>query len=159
MKEVLFLGSANYYRSRFAEQLFNALAQQSGLPWRARSRGLLVGKWGDVGPMSGSAIEALRSRGVEIDSEQRPPTPLAQRDLVHASVIAAMKEGEHGPLMAEQFPEWADLVEYWNVDDVDWADPHDALALLEESVRDLVARLAATSDAEISFVAEEPVLA
>jgi len=52
MKQVLFLCSANYYRSRFAEYLFNWLAPQRGLLWRAESRGLEVDRWGDLGPIS-----------------------------------------------------------------------------------------------------------
>ena len=39
-KTVLFLCTGNYYRSRFAEILFNHLAGQSKLAWRADSRGL-----------------------------------------------------------------------------------------------------------------------
>ena len=39
-KRVLFLCTGNYYRSRFAEILFNQLAPTRGLNWRADSRGL-----------------------------------------------------------------------------------------------------------------------
>ena len=50
---LLFVCTGNYYRSRFAEHLFNALAAQAGLPWRAESRGLAI-EFGahNVGPMS-----------------------------------------------------------------------------------------------------------
>ena len=49
MSTVLFLCSANYYRSRFAEHFFNWLAEINGMPWRADSRGLMVGGWGNIG--------------------------------------------------------------------------------------------------------------
>ncbi len=63
-KTVLFLCTGNYYRSRFAEALFNSVAGKMGLPWRASSRGLAlergvnnIGRWraasgagGDGGP-------------------------------------------------------------------------------------------------------------
>lgn len=39
MKTVLFLCTGNYYRSRFAEYLFNHLAEQQTLEWRAESLG------------------------------------------------------------------------------------------------------------------------
>ena len=39
MKTVLFLCSANYYRSRFAEHFFNWHAENSGLRWKAISKG------------------------------------------------------------------------------------------------------------------------
>jgi protein-tyrosine phosphatase len=156
MKAVLFLCSANYYRSRFAEHLFNELAGQSGLPWRAISRGLLVGKWGDGGPISSAAVEALKSRGIELDGDQRHPKPLSHGDLANSSLVVAMKECEHRPLLSEQFPEWADLVEYWHIDDVDCAEPHEALPLLEGRVRDLVACLAETIEPPGELVAVEP---
>jgi len=36
---VLFLCTGNYYRSRFAEFLFNALAAEAGVDWVAESAG------------------------------------------------------------------------------------------------------------------------
>ncbi len=45
-------------------------------------------------------------------------------------------------MVAGRFPLWTDLVEYWDVDDVDCATPDEALPALEHNVRRLVARLA-----------------
>ena len=42
MREILFLCTGNYYRSRFAEVLFNHLARESGVKAHAASRGLRV---------------------------------------------------------------------------------------------------------------------
>ena len=53
----------------------------------------------------------------------------------------AVKEVEHRPMMAEQFPLWADQVEYWHIDDIDCAQPEEALPVLDEHVRALVAKL------------------
>ena len=38
MQTVLFLCTGNYYRSRFAEELFNHRAARDGLSWVAQSR-------------------------------------------------------------------------------------------------------------------------
>jgi protein-tyrosine phosphatase len=58
-KVVLFLCTGNYYRSRFAECLFNAVAGRMGLPWRAVSNGLALERGVDnVGPMAVAAIQA-----------------------------------------------------------------------------------------------------
>ncbi len=141
MQQVLFLCSANYYRSRFAEQLFNHLAPAAGLAWRAESRGLLVGHWGDVGTISHFTVDALHSRGIPIADDHRDPQALTRADLANAALVVAVKEQEHRPLMAEQFADWADRVEYWDVDDLDCAGPDVALPYLEDRVRRLVARL------------------
>ena len=42
MNKILFLCTGNYYRSRFAEHLFNWLATKQGLDWQADSRGLAL---------------------------------------------------------------------------------------------------------------------
>ena len=51
-KEVIFVCTANYYRSRFCEYLFNALAKKSGLRWRATLRGLQAWMVANEGPIS-----------------------------------------------------------------------------------------------------------
>ena len=64
-KTVLFLCTGNYYRSRFAEVLFNSVAGKMGLPWRASSRGLALERGvNNVGPMAVAAVKALEARGL-----------------------------------------------------------------------------------------------
>jgi protein-tyrosine-phosphatase len=67
---VLFVCTGNYYRSRFAEVLFNSVADKMGLPWRAASKGLALERGvNNVGPMAIEAVKTLESMGV------LPPTP------------------------------------------------------------------------------------
>ena len=140
-RQVLFLCSGNYYRSRFAEHLFNWLAQQSALAWQADSRGLLVGQFGNIGPISRHAVRALKSRGIPIDGWHRNPQPVTAEDLANANIVVAVKESEHRPVIDALFPEWADRVEYWTVDDLDCATPEEALPQLEQEVQALIHRL------------------
>jgi protein-tyrosine phosphatase len=144
MKQVLFLCSANYYRSRFAEHLFNWLAPQRKLLWRADSRGLEVDRWGDIGAISSCTVDALSERQISINGNSRRPKQLVLDDLTKSELVVAVKEDEHRAMMADQFPEWEDVVEYWHVHDLDCAVPDEALPILEDRVRDLVDRLAAT---------------
>src|ERR1700684_2295954 len=64
-RTVLFLCTGNYYRSRFAEILFNSVAGKMGLPWRASSRGLALERGlNNIGPMALAAVKALEDRGL-----------------------------------------------------------------------------------------------
>jgi translation initiation factor 1 len=137
-KVVLFLCTGNYYRSRFAEVLFNSVAARMGLPWRASSRGLALERGiYNIGPMAASAIQALEAMGVCAgDDCARPPAQVTADELEKADRIVALKQNEHLPLLQERFPAWAEKVEFWHVDDAP-----EALALIEREVMGLVARL------------------
>jgi protein-tyrosine phosphatase len=135
---VLFLCTGNYYRSRFAEVLFNSVAAKMGLPWRASSRGLALERGvNNVGPMALSAIKALEAQGVRVgDAITRIPEQVTTDDLERAAMIVALKHAEHLPLLQERFPAWVEKVEFWHVDDAP-----DVLGLIEQEVLDLVARI------------------
>jgi protein-tyrosine phosphatase len=139
---VLFLCSGNYYRSRFAEELFNHLAPGAGVMYRADSAGL----WPDchthnVGPMSPYTIRGLRERGVSLPEALRAPRDVSEADLEAAELTIAVKESEHRPFIESRFPEWLERVEFWHVDDVGDAPPSVALPMIERGVRELLERL------------------
>ncbi len=132
-KQVLFLCSGNYYRSRFAEILFKQLAQQRGLEWRADSRGI-VAQWSrNPGPISQAALEGLRARGVAYNVT-RYPMQLREQDLQNATRVIALYETEHRPMLRAYFPQWEDKVEFWRAPDLDEMNSERALALIEQNV-------------------------
>jgi predicted translation initiation factor SUI1 len=137
-RTVLFLCTGNYYRSRFAEALFNSVAGKMGLPWRASSRGLALERGANnVGPMAASAIRALEAHGVSAaEAVTRLPAQVTADDLEGAALIVALKHAEHLPLLQERFPAWAEKAEFWHVDDAP-----EVLGLIEHEVMGLVARL------------------
>jgi protein-tyrosine phosphatase len=137
-KTVLFLCTGNYYRSRFAEVLFNSLAGKMGLPWRASSRGLALERGvNNIGPMAVAAVKALEARGLRAVAEFGCfPIQVTVDDLEAAHWIIALREAEHLPLLRERFPAWAEKVEFWQVDDAP-----EMLSLIEREVMDLTARL------------------
>jgi len=139
-KSVLFLCTGNYYRSRFAEILFNSVAGKMSLPWKALSRGLALERGvNNIGPMEVTAIEALEARGLRaLPDFARFPIQVTANDLEIADWIVALKHAEHLPLLQERFPAWAEKVEYWRVDDTP-----EVLCLIEREVMDLAARLIA----------------
>src|SRR5215831_961568 len=109
-KTILFLCTGNYYRSRFAELLFNSVAGKMGLPWQASSRGLALERGvNNVGPMAASAVKALEALGVRAsEAVTRLPAQVTTDDLERAALIVALKYAEHQPLLQERFPAWAE---------------------------------------------------
>lgn len=137
-KSILFLCTGNYFRSRFAEVLFVAVAKKMGLPWSASSRALALERGvNNVGPMAMAAIKALEAMGVR-DAERcgHLPCQVTMDELAGADVIIALKHAEHLPLLQERFPAFAEQVEFWHVDDAP-----DALPIIESKINDLLARL------------------
>jgi protein-tyrosine phosphatase len=138
LKSILFLCTGNYYRSRFAEILFNSFAGKKGLLWRASSRGLALERGiNNVGRMVVSAIMALEALGIHTgDAVTRMPAQVTAHDLETADRIIALKEAEHLPLLQERYPPWAEKVEFWQVEDAPGV-----LPLIEQEVMELVDRL------------------
>jgi protein-tyrosine phosphatase len=136
---ILFLCTGNYYRSRFAEYLFNHLADAHRLGWRAESRGLAVelGRF-LVGPISGDALRRLGELDVALAEPCRSPMACTTEDLFSAARVVALKEAEHRPLLASRHAGWESRVEYWHIHDLDFATPDVALADIERQVRQLV---------------------
>jgi len=141
MKRLLFLCTGNYYRSRYAELLFNALAPAARLPWRADSRGLNLAGAGNVGPISPFAAQRLQRRGIDGAAAQRFPLAAQAADFAQADLAIALKRAEHQPLVLARFPDWVPRIEYWDIHDIDCAPPDAALAGIDAAVARLLARL------------------
>jgi protein-tyrosine phosphatase len=144
MNRVLFLCSGNYYRSRFAEILFNWHARQRGLAWRADSRGLALDCF-NPGAISRYTKSYLTERGILCESFERLPLSATEADFAAANRVIAVKEAEHRPLMDARFPKWCDRVEYWHVHDLDCALPDEAIPQLEQHVLRLLDQLASAA--------------
>jgi len=143
--QILFLCTGNYYRSRFAEYLFNHHAPSYALPWQAFSRGLAIELLEeDAGPISPYTLHGLALRDIPIDPV-RLPIALTEQDLKTARHIVALKQTEHKPLLHQRFPDWVERIEYWQVDDIEDAHPNEALPQIESAVLALLQRLANNS--------------
>jgi protein-tyrosine phosphatase len=142
MQRVLFICTGNYYRSRFAEILFNAVAREQGLDWEATSRGTDIYGAGkdNVGPISCYAREALEARGIPVTPDIRLPLPLAEGDFA-ADLVVGVCEAEHRPHLERDFPEAVERVEFWRVQDLGDTPADEALGAIEVHVRALIERL------------------
>jgi len=139
---VLFLCTGNYYRSRFAEILFNSLATPEQLDVHADSRGVATELGVDnIGPISPHVSKALAIRHIRDLSINRFPKQVQEPDFRNANLIIALDEEEHRAMIQDRYPDWVDRVEYWNVMDLWATSPDEALPTIEGKVLQLIARL------------------
>ncbi|QQO32289.1 low molecular weight phosphatase family protein [Bradyrhizobium diazoefficiens] len=138
---VLFLCTGNYYRSRYAEEIFNHQAGVERLEWHAFSRAVAENLFPEnVGPMSPYTLNALQAKGVAPEGATRNPVLCTVDDFAQAALVVALKDAEHRPMIERRFAAVAHRVEYWNVDDIELLDPPTALRKID----DLVGRLIGT---------------
>lgn len=140
--KVLFLCTGNYYRSRFAEEYFNARAESERLEWQADSRALrreLIAKDNTV--ISAETLKALELLGITPRAASREPLVAQAQDFSDADLIIALNEREHRPAVEEHFPQWADAVDYWDVEDADLWEPPQTISRIMERVEDLIEQL------------------
>lgn len=138
-KRVLFLCTGNYYRSRFAEAVFNYHAARGQLGWSAFSRGLAVHLVeGDLSPHTAAA---LHRRNIPLQHTSTTRVQLAEQDLETAQRIIALDEAEHRPLLRELFPAWGAQVVFWDVCDAHLTAPEEALPCIERYVLQLIEEL------------------
>jgi protein-tyrosine phosphatase len=136
---LLFVCTGNYYRSRYAEALFNARAP-AGLGWIADSRGFKL--WsGNVGPMAQPSIQRLASIGITVPEPIRMPLMLREADLAAATRVIALDAEEHPPYVDDLFPGWRAKFEYWDVADLDRVSADDALGRIDDMMPGLFASL------------------
>ena len=140
MREILFLCTGNYYRSRYAEALFNHEALRRGLDWRAFSRGLAVHLAPPAG-LSPHTTRRLQERSIPFERTGPDPIQVGEADFLRAARIIALKGIEHRPWMARLHPAWMNRIEYWEISDLDAAAPEVALAAIEAHVLALLAEL------------------
>jgi protein-tyrosine phosphatase len=142
IRRVLFLCTGNYYRSRYAEELFNHIARAEGLEWRAFSCGAADQSFPEnVGPMSQFAREALAAKGIVPVGGSRDPRPCSLADFEKAQRVVALKEVEHRPMIERRFPGVADRIVYWHIDDIEFVHPSIALAMIDDHVLELISTL------------------
>jgi protein-tyrosine phosphatase len=141
MDRVLFICTGNYYRSRFAEAVFNHHAEALELPWRAFSRGLAIHLVPPNFHLSPHTLEHLAARKMDVRHTAPRRMQLTEEDLAEAEIIIALKDGEHRPMIQSLFPEWEKRVTFWEVGDQPEVKPSDGLPAIEKQVLRLIGEL------------------
>ena len=143
MQKILFICSGNYYRSRFAEEYFNHLAEAKGLDWKAFSRGLSqnMPSPSNPGSISEHALKALNERKIHGKALSRLPMPIEDDDFIKNDKIIALSENEHRPMLEARFNQHSSKVDFFEVGDLPLEYPVEAmnkLALLIEALVDKI---------------------
>jgi protein-tyrosine phosphatase len=139
-RRVLFICTGNFYRSRFAEAVFNYHAEQREIPWAAFSRGLAVHLV--EGYLSTFTTEALSTRRIELRHTGTGRIQLSEEDLLQSNYRIAMDRSEHLQMMLNQFPTWANQIDYWDVADMPYRSSIEALPEIELKVMQLLEKVA-----------------
>ena len=139
--DVLFICTGNYYRSRFCERYFNHLNSDTDLS--AESKGLWAYRKINPGFISEHTAKYCHEHRIPL-GRTRLPEQLEVRHMENTRRIIALDEVEHHPMMKEMFPKWADKIEYWNVHDIDFTAPDEALDVLRKQTEALSAELNST---------------
>ena len=141
---LLFLCTGNYYRSRFAEEYWNARAEEESLDWRADSRALAdPPSVNNPGTMSAGALAELARLGIEARGAQRRPTSVREHELALYARVIALDGDEHRPIVLRSFPAHVDRVEYWDIGDVWKEEPRIAMERLVRRLEQLLGELGA----------------
>lgn len=139
MKRCLFICTGNYYRSRYAEAIFNYEAQRLGLNWSAYSRGLAIQY--ASGDIASQTKQMLLEKKIPLTMTGPTRVQIHEKDFYEADRIIALQHHEHYPMMQEQYPDWADKIEYWDVADIGFVSARLALARIEQLVLEFIEKL------------------
>lgn len=139
MRKVLFVCTGNFYRSRYAEALFNHHAEASGLEWRAFSRGLAIHL--AEGYLSPYTRIELEKRRIGLHHTGKTRVQIQEDDLKSSDLVILLDRNEHEPYMAELYPHWVDRVEYWGCEDIQFETPDKCMRMIEANVETLIKQL------------------
>ncbi len=142
MKNLLFICTGNFYRSRFAEAFFNYLCDVNNLDWRASSAGLKIHladkKAKDEGEISIIAKNKLLSKGISKEYFDKKRSKLDEKMLKKADLIILMDKDEHFSMIKETFPNYVNKAYFYRAKDIEYCDPEIALRIIEKEIMSLI---------------------
>ena len=116
MHKVLFVCTANIYRSRFSEEVYNYLARKIVIPSRAFSAGLMVGHY-KTRTIYAPATEYLSSLNIIPRRKDELSIHVNDLDLKEFDKIICMDKNEHEPMVSANEKLNGLEIEYWDIVD------------------------------------------
>lgn len=116
MQKILFVCTANIFRSRFSEEVYNHLADDLNLPSRAFSAGLMVGRY-KTRTIYAPALEHLKLLNIVPKRKDELSTHIDDLNLKQFDKIICLDKNEHQPMVRKNKNLTNFTMEYWNIVD------------------------------------------
>ena len=145
MSRILFVGTHDRFRSKFACLYFNSLCRDKNLRTRGFSAGFDIGLDRRRLKTSNPALDYLGDLGILVEEDDLRPTQLSQNYLNGSDRVICMNMEEHLTMMRKKYPEQVKKSTYWHFADEFEKTPWATLTLLKKEVDHLVAGLVVTA--------------
>lgn len=143
MHRVLFVCTANIFRSRFSEEVYNHFAEKLNVPSKAFSAGLRVGDY-VTRKIYRPALEQLKYFNIDPKRRDELSVHINDLDLKDYHKIICMDEEEHRPMVEMNDQLIKIKVDYWNIVDEPIVSSQISLPLCYEKVKSLIEEVSKT---------------
>ena len=143
MHRVLFVCTANIFRSRFSEEVYNHFAGKLNVPSKAFSAGLRVGDY-VTRKIYRPALEQLKYFNIDPKRRDELSVHINDLDLKDYHKIICMDEEEHRPMVEMNDQLIKIKVHYWNIVDEPMVSSQISLPLCYEKVKSLIKEVSKT---------------
>ena len=116
MQKILFVCTANIFRSRFSEEVYNHLATRLNLSSRAYSAGLMVGHY-KTRSIYTPALEQLKVLNIVPRRKDELSIHINDLDLTQFDQVICMDKDEHQPMVRKNKNLTNLDIEYWDIVD------------------------------------------
>ena len=116
MQKILFVCTANIFRSRFSEEVYNHLAKSLNLPFRSFSAGLMVGYY-KTRTIYAPALEQLELLNIVPKRKDELSIHINDLDLGQFDQVICMDKNEHQPMVRKNKNLINLNIEYWDIVD------------------------------------------
>jgi len=139
MNKVLFVGTHDVYRSKFAAIYFNARCSAKNLNHKAFSVGFDISQKKKT--ISPSVLDHLGQMGIISEEDELRPSLLTEVYLQSCQKVICMDMEEHLTMMRKQFPIYVRQATYWHYPNIDVKSQRTTLPLIKKEVDHLIASL------------------
>tara|TARA_B100001027_G_scaffold179354_1_gene130727 strand:- start:230 stop:673 length:444 start_codon:yes stop_codon:yes gene_type:complete len=137
MHNILFVCTANIFRSRFAEEVFNFLALEERIPAKAFSAGLKVGEY-HVRKIHRPALEQLEKLNIKPKRPNELSVHIDEVELTKYDQLICMDEAEHKSMVLSNSKLKKFNFEYWYIIDEPKVQSDVSLPICYSKVKKLV---------------------